>query len=112
MCFLKNPKYKLRPVLVALQVRHGAALHRAGGFGAAACGRILHASLSLSPPLSLSPAEPLCSLQEHVQPMTKANPKLYGIGPTGCPSLPFLVAGTRNDDPEDSVAWCNAGMKV
>jgi len=44
--------------------------------------------------------------------MTKANPKLYGIGPTGCPSLPFLVAGTRNDDPEDSVAWCNAGMKV
>jgi hypothetical protein len=54
MCFLKNPKYKLRPVLVALQVRHGAALHRAGGFGAAACGRILHASLSLSPPLSLS----------------------------------------------------------
>mmetsp|Transcript_19197 Transcript_19197/g.52994 ORF Transcript_19197/g.52994 Transcript_19197/m.52994 type:complete len:735 (-) Transcript_19197:41-2245(-) len=67
MCFLKNPKFKLRPVLVALQ--------------------------------------------EHVQPLHIADPTYFGLGPTGCPSLPFLVAGTRNDDTADSVAWCNAGMK-
>jgi len=67
MCFLKNPKFKLRPVLVALQ--------------------------------------------EHVQPMHAADDTVFGLGPTGCPAMPFLVAGTRNDDVADAVAWCNAGMK-
>jgi len=67
LCFLKNPKFKLRPILVALQ--------------------------------------------HHVQPLHQADPTFFGLGPTGCPALPFLVAGTRNDDAADSVAWCNAGMK-
>ena len=67
MCFLKNPKFQLRPVLVALQ--------------------------------------------EHVAPLHREDTTYFGLGPTGCPSLPFLVAGTRNDDTSDSVAWCNAGMK-
>ena len=67
MCFLKNPKYKLRPVLVALQ--------------------------------------------NHVQPLCAADDTFFGVGVTGCPSLPYLVAGTRNDDPSDSLAWCNAGKK-
>jgi len=67
LCFLRNPKYKLRPALVALQ--------------------------------------------DHVRPLHVADPTYFGLGPTGCPALPFLVAGTRNDDAADSVAWCNAGMR-
>jgi|EP01046_Picozoa_sp_COSAG06_P082621 4-hydroxy 2-oxovalerate aldolase len=62
--FLRNPRYKLRPVLVALQ--------------------------------------------EHVQPLVQSDDTFFGVGVTGCPSLPYLVAGTRNDDPADSLAWCDA----
>ena len=76
----------------------------------------------------------LVGLQEHVQPLTQADDTFFGVGVTGCPSLPYLVvrthamrnrteqrarlttnnvlqAGTRNDEIHDALAWCNAGKK-
>ena len=41
-----------------------------------------------------------------MRPLHVTDPTYFGLGPTGCPALPFLVAGTRNDDAADSVAWC------
>ena len=70
-----------------------------------------------------------------MQPLTQADDTFFGVGVTGCPSLPYLVvrthardiapttpkhrltrsnvlqAGTRNDEIHDALAWCNAGKK-
>ena len=40
----------------------------------------------------------LVGLQEHVQPLTQADDTFFGVGVTGCPSLPYLVVRTHARD--------------